>query len=52
MACLLVLVGFGLIFQDLRDDPAVGFRGDEDLWEDQQARWLAGSLALVLSDAS
>ena len=49
---LFVFVGFGLVFQDLRDDPAVGFGGDEDLREDQRTRWSAGSLTLVLSDAS
>ncbi len=51
-ARLLVFVGFGLVFQDLRDDPAVGFGGDEDLREDQRTRWSAGSLAFVLSDPS
>ena len=25
------LVGFGLVFQDLRDDPAMRFGGDKDL---------------------
>ena len=33
-ACLLVFVGLGLVLQDLRDDPAMGFGGDEDLRED------------------
>ncbi len=33
-ACLVGFVGFGLVLQDLRDDPAVGFGGDEDLGED------------------
>ncbi len=48
----LVFVGLGLVFQDLWDDPAVGFGGDEDLRENQQTCWLARSLALVLSDPS
>ena len=33
-ACLLVFIGLGLVFQDLRDDSAVWLGGDEDLWED------------------
>ncbi len=33
-ACLLGFVGLGLVFQDLRDDPAMWFGGDEDLRED------------------
>ena len=33
-ACLVGFIGFGLVFQDLRDDPAVGFGGNENLWED------------------
>ena len=33
VACLVGLVGFGLVFQDLRDDPMVGFGGDEHVRE-------------------
>src|SRR6266436_8805453 len=47
-----VFVGFGLIFQDLGNDPAVGFGGDEDLWEDQRACGSSALLALVLLDSS
>ena len=45
------LVGLGLVFQDLRDDPAVGFGGNENFGEDQQARWSGGAFALVLLDS-
>ncbi len=51
-ACFVGLVGFGLVLQDLRDDPAVGFGGDEDFGEDQRARWLGGSFTLVFLDSS
>ncbi len=51
-ARFLVFVGLGLIFQDLGDDPAVGFGGNEDFREDQRSRWSAWSLTLVLSDSS
>src|SRR6266478_160045 len=51
-ARFLGFVGFGLVFQDLRDDPAVGFGGEEDLREDQRTCWSAWSFALVLSDPS
>ncbi len=44
-------IGFGLVLQDLRDDPAVGFGGDEDLGEDQWVRWSGGSFTLVLLDS-
>src|SRR6266436_2693453 len=47
-----VFVGLGLVFQDLRDDSAVGLGGDEDLRENQRTRWSARSLAFVLSDPS
>ena len=50
--CLVGFVGFGLVLQDLQDDPAVGFRGDEDLGEDQWVRWLGGSFTLVFLDSS
>ena len=46
------LVGFGLVLQDLQDDPAVGFGRDEDLGEDQWMRWSDGSFTLVLLDSS
>ena len=49
--CLVGFVGFGLVLQDLQDDPAVGLGGDEDLREDQQARWSGGLLTLVFLDS-
>ena len=45
------LVGLGLVLQDLRDDPAMRLGGDEDLGEDQRARWSGGSLTLVFLDS-
>src|SRR6266446_5867104 len=45
-------VGLGLVLQDLRDDPVMRLGGDEDLREDQQARWSSALLTLILSDAS
>ena len=50
--CFVSFVGLGLVFQDLRNDSTVGFGGDENVGEDQQARWLGGALALVLLDSS
>src|SRR6266478_4704422 len=50
-ACLLILVGFGLVFQDLGDGSAVGFGGDEDLRKDQRARGSSALLTLVLPDS-
>src|SRR6266403_439426 len=49
-ARFLGFVGFGLVFQDLRDDPAVGFGGEEDLREDQWVRWSGGSFSFVFLD--
>ena len=34
VACFVGLVGLGLVFQDLWDDSAVGFGGDENVRED------------------
>ncbi len=51
-ACLLVFVGLGLIFQDLRDNAAVRLGGEEHLWEDQWARWSSSLFAFILSDPS
>ena len=48
------LVGLGLVFQDLWDVPAVGFRGDEDgrQLEGSCQSWLASHLlAFVFLDA-
>ncbi len=45
------LVGFGLVLQDLRDNPAMRLGGDEDLGEDQRACRSSTLLTLVLSDA-
>ena len=50
MARFVGFVGLGLVLQDLRDDSAVGFGGDEDLREDQRMRWSARSFAFVFSD--
>ena len=44
-------VGLSLVLQDLRDSSAMGFGGDEDLWEDQRACRLSPLLTLVLSDS-
>ncbi len=51
-SCLVGFVGFGLVFQDLRDNPMVGFGGDKDLWEDQWACWSGGLFAFVFLDSS
>ena len=51
-AGLIGFVGFGLVLQDLRDDPAVRLGGNEDFWENQRACWLSVLRTLVLSDAS
>jgi len=50
-ACFVGFVGLGLFFQDLRDDPTVGFGGDEDLGEDQRVCQSGRSLAFVLLDS-
>ena len=55
-ATLLVgFVGLGLVLQDLRDEAAVGFRGDEDggHLEGLRQLWVASCLlAFVLSNTS
>ena len=51
-ARFLVFVGLGLVLQDLGDEPAMGFGGDEDFGEDQRARGSSSLLTLVLSDPS
>ena len=51
-ARFLVFIGFGLVLQDLRDDSAMRFGGEEDLWEDQRARRSSTLFPLVLSNSS
>ncbi len=49
------LVGFGLVFQDLRDEAAVGFGGNKDggQLEGLHQPWVASCLlAFILLDAS
>ena len=51
-ACFIGLVGLGLVFQDLQDDTAIGFRGDEYLWQNQGACWSGRLFTLVFLDSS
>jgi len=46
-----VLVCFGLVLQDLGDDPAMGFGGNKDLREYQWSRGPSPLLTLVLLDS-
>jgi len=45
-------VGLGLVFQDLWDNAAVGFGGDEDVREDQRVSHSDGSFTLVFLDST